>query len=83
MTICPQVVSVADPRLFARRKMQEKHQILDENVFDGKRFDLVLSPVTQYPFNCNVTLRSCCIFCRLEIHSKEGQVCRCHIYLYP
>ncbi|XP_062396560.1 uncharacterized protein zgc:154075 [Sardina pilchardus] len=31
------VVGVADPRLFARRKLQEKHQIPDENVFDDWR----------------------------------------------
>lgn len=29
---------MADPRLFARRKLQEKHHIPDKNVFDGKRY---------------------------------------------
>jgi len=31
-----QVVGVADPRRFARTKLQKQHKILDENIFEGE-----------------------------------------------
>lgn len=31
-----QVVGVADPRKFARTKLQQKHNIVDENIFEGE-----------------------------------------------
>lgn len=39
-TVCPlyfQVVGVADPRKFARTKLQQQHKISDENIFEGQQ----------------------------------------------
>lgn len=33
----PKIVGIADPRLFARKKLQGRHNVPDENVFDGNR----------------------------------------------
>lgn len=32
-----QVVGVADPRKFARTKLQQQHNISDENIFEGQQ----------------------------------------------
>uniref|UniRef100_A0A0E9UUG7 Uncharacterized protein n=1 Tax=Anguilla anguilla TaxID=7936 RepID=A0A0E9UUG7_ANGAN len=46
-----QVVGVADPRVFARQKLQEGHHIAEENVHDGSHaslFDSVFSPTSEF-----------------------------------
>lgn len=34
--VSSQVVGVADPRKFARTKLQQQHKIIEENVFEGE-----------------------------------------------
>lgn len=44
-----QVVGVADPREFARKKLQQQHNIEDDNVFEGDYHNKSFTLLACYP----------------------------------
>lgn len=65
-----QVVGVADPRKFARTKLQRQHQIVNKNIFEGQQkkiamcitkrhdiYNIILICTMRYAFPLFVTLQ--------------------------
>ena len=55
-----QVVGVADPRKFARTKLQQQHNIVDENIFEGEHQKIQLHLIVYNDLSYNKSVNDLC-----------------------